>query len=1065
MFSRFFIDRPVFASVIAIAMVAVGAVAAFSLPVSQYPQIVPPVVRVTTSYPGAGAEEVSDTVAQPIEEEVNGVEGMLYMEGTCDNNGTYTLEVTFEVGTDVDIATVQVQNRVASAQARLPEAVTRQGIVTRKRSPNFVQLVSLVSPDASRDAAFLQNYAIIRVIDEISRLEGVGDVDLLGGRDYSMRVWLDPDALRSRNLTAEDVRVALRSQNRQAAAGQVGRPPAPDGQDLQLVVTARGRLDTAEQFEDVVVSRDPAGRIVRVKDVGRVELGVQSYDVEPALNAEASAFIIVYQLPGANALDVAGLVHDKLEELKGSFPAGVDYEVPYDATEFVSLAIEEVVFTLLLSTLIVAVTIFVFLQDWRTTLIPMITIPVALIGTFAVIAALGLGINTITLLAMVLAIGIVVDDAIVVVENVARHVQEDGGSVRDATVAAMAEVTGPVVATSLVLLAVFTPTLFLGGISGGLFLQFGVVLAVSTALSAFNALTLTPALCVLLMKPAPASEEQQEEGPEEREAAGGGGFFVFRWFNRGFDRLTRGYVGFVRFSVGAVLVTLLGYAAVLGVSAWGYTRLPTGFVPEEDQGYAIMVAQLPDGASGARTQAAADRIAEAVLEVPGVRAINSIPGFDFVSGAQVPNFASFFLIFEDWDRRRPQGPIVDEVDAVVGQMKELEAFTVLPPAIRGLGDSGGFTIEILDQADAGLERLQSSADAVASAAAGEASIAQARSTFRASTPQLFADVDDTKAETLGVRLEEVYGALQAQLGSVYVNDFNLFGRVFQVRMQAEGDARDDPEDIGRLQVRGAGGAMIPLATLVDVEDALGPQIVRRFNLYPAAQITGDPAEGFSSGAALDALERVAGQSLPASIGYAWSGSSFQEKAAGGQAPYLLALAVFFVFLVLAAQYESWSLPLGVILAVPGGLVGAVAAVWIGGTDINVYTQIGLVLLVGLASKNAILIVEFAAELRAQGCSAKEAAIEAARVRFRPILMTSLAFVLGVFPLVISTGAGSGARRAIGAAVFGGEITAILLIVAVVPALYVLLSRGGKPQEARDEGGADEDDQHPEETPA
>ena len=1034
MFSRFFINRPIFASVLAILIVAVGAVSIFALPIAQYPRVAPPTVVVSTVYPGANAKVVSDTVAQPIEQQVNGVEGMLYMTGTCANDGSYSLEVTFAIGTDLDIATNQVQQRVATAQARLPQEVSQQGIVTRKRSPNFVQLIGLSSSDGSRTGQFLDNYAILNLIDPLSRIDGVGQVRALGNRDYSMRIFLDPQQLRSRDMTADDVVSAIRRQNIQAAAGSVGSPPIPSGQAQQLVVTAQGRLETVEQFSQVVIRRD-GDRLVRVGDVGRVELGSQSYDVIQTLNNKPATLLIVYQIPGSNALDVAKKVNARLAELTKDLPSGVEEKVIYDATKFVTLSIREIFTTLVISTVIVALVIFVFLQSWRATLIPVVTIPVALVGTFAVMAALGLTINTITLLALVLAIGIVVDDAIVVVENVTRLIQDSDDPPREATAKAMGEVTGPIVATTLVLLAVFVPTAFIGGLTGQLFRQFGITIAAATAFSALNALTLSPALCAILIK---RKDDSKKPGRIGRALAWARGTF-----DAGYGRVVGGYLWLARLAVAASLVTLLVYGAILAVGVFGFVKLPTGLVPQEDQGYCPVLVQLPEGASTERTREVVRRATEELIKVDGVADASSIPGFSLIDNGNLANAGTIFTIFKPWSERRPYDQIQAEITQKLNEtIPEATFFCLTPPAIRGLGNSGGFSMEVQDKGNAGLDQLQARANALAQNALGKGAVSQARTTINAEAPQLFAEVDTDKTQALGVNLSDVYAALQAQLGGVYVNDFNKFGRVFQVRAQAEQYARDEPGDVDLFTVRNDKGEAVPLGTLVRLVPSSGPQIIRRFNLYEAAQITGEAAPGSSSGQALDALTAAAGDALPDSMGFAWSGTSYQEKQAGGQVVYLLALAVFFAYLVLAAQYESWTLPLGVILSVPGGLVGAVGAVWLTGTDINVYTEIGLVLLVSLSAKNAILIVEFAADdlEENEDKSPKDAALNAAKLRFRPILMTSLAFFFGVLPLAIAGGAGAASRKALGVGVLGGQVTAIVLVVIVVPVLFVLIER-------------------------
>ncbi len=1024
MLSRFFIDRPVFAAVVAILTVIAGGVAVFSLPISQYPEIAPPTVQVTASYPGANAQVVSDTVAQPIEEQVNGVDDMLYLSSTCSNDGSYTLTVTFKVGTDLDMAAVLVQNRVAIAEPMLPEEVQRLGVTTRKQSTNIVLFICLTAPDGRYDDLFLSNYATLRVKDELARIDGVGDVSVFGAGDYSMRIWLDPDRLKARRLTAGDVVAALREQNVQVAAGQVGQPPAPAGQDFQYTVSTLGRLVDVEQFEQIIVKTAPGGQITRVRDIARVELGSRAYDTSSQLDGRPCAALAIYQLPGANALDVSDRIREKMAELSEVFPEGLDYIIPFDTTLFVRASIADVVNTLFIAFVLVFVTLLVFLQDWRATLIPAVTIPVSLIGTFLVMSMLGFSINMLTLFGLVLAIGIVVDDAIVVVENAVRHLDTSSMSAREAAIQTMDEVTGPIIATTLVLLAVFVPTAFLEGVTGQLYRQFALTIATATVFSSINALTLSPALCAIVLRRTPTRRN-----------------WFYRAFNWAFGMSAGIYNSVVAGLVRRTALTMVGFVALSGLAYVGFVSLPTSFLPVEDQGYAVVSAQLPDAASRQRTLEVVEEVNAIVAATPGVAQCVAVPGFALLDGATSSNAATFWVVLEPWeqrsDPRRSAPALVGQLWQKFAAIQDANIFAFLPPAIMGLGNSGGFQMQLQDRGGVGPEMLQQMAGQMMFQANAQPGLANVYTTFRANVPQLYADVDRTKAKTLDVPLSSVFETLQACLGSAYVNDFNKFGRTYQVKVQAEPRFRVRADDIRRLEVRNAGGRMIPLGTLVDVSETLGPQFITRFNAYPAASISGAAAPGHSSGEALGAMESLVRQ-LPNSMGFEWAGMAFQEKEAGGQASRIFALALIFVYLVLCAQYESWMVPVAVILAIPLALLGTIAAVWMRGMDNNIYTQIGIVLLIALASKNAILIVEFAKSLREQGRGRSEAALEAARLRFRPILMTSIAFVLGVFPLVVASGAGAASRQAVGTAVFGGAIAATVFSVLFVPVFYVVV---------------------------
>ncbi len=1026
MFSRFFINRPIFAAVISLIIVVAGLVTLMALPVAQYPEITPPTVRVSAIYPGANAKVVAETVAQPIEEQVNGVEGMLYMSSTCAANGEYTLTVSFEVGTDLDMAAILVQNRVSIAEAMLPEEVQRLGVTTKKQSTNTVLFVTLTSPNRQYDDLFLSNYATLRVKDELARIDGVGEVFIFGTGNYSMRVWLDPEKLRARNLTTNDVVAAIREQNIQVAAGQIGQPPAPDGQDFQYTISTLGRLEDVGQFEDIIV-KTSGDRITRIEDVARVELGSHVYDISAQLTAQPTVAMGIFQLPGANALEVGQRVKERMAQLSKAFPEGVAHEIPFDVTLFVEASIMEVVKTLFIASLLVFLTIFVFLQDWRATLIPAATIPVSLIGTFAVMASLGVSINMMSLFAIVLAIGIVVDDAIVVVENTVRNIDETGLSPKEATLRAMEEVTSPIIATTLVLLAVFVPTAFLGGITGQLYRQFGLTIAMATVFSSINALTLSPALSALLLRPSRA-----RRNPFSR---------AFNWTFAGAQTLYRDLLGGMVRRAGMMIFVFLFLSLI---SFWGFGVLPKGFLPTEDQGYAILAVQLPDSASRERTQRVVKMIDERLAAIDGIKDWVSVPGYSIMENAVSSNAAAVWIIFDFWDERtspeKSQEAILARLWQDLYAIQEANIFAFLPPAIMGLGEVGGFQMQLQDRAGAGLSALEQVAQEIARDSNTQKGLKGVYTMFRANVPQLFAEVDRTQAKTLDIPLSSVFNTLQAYLGSVYVNDFNKFGRTYQVKVQADARFRANVNDIRQLEVRNSRGEMIPLGTLLSVDETLGPQIITRYNMYPSASISGSAAPGYSSGQALKLMEDMAGAKLPPSMGFEWTGMSFQEKKTGGQATLIFALAVVFVYLVLCAQYESWTIPMAVILSVPLALLGTVVAVAIRGLDVNVYTQIGVVLLIALVCKTAILIVEFAKSKRESGENISDAALEAARLRFRPILMTAFTFILGVSPLVVATGAGAASRQALGTAVFGGMITATVLSVLFVPVFYTVIQR-------------------------
>ncbi len=1026
MFSKFFIERPIFASVISIVIVIAGVVSFGALPVAQYPEITPPTVSVSAVYPGANAQVVAETVAAPIEQQVNGVENMIYMSSTSASDGSYNLTVSFEVGTNLDMAQVLVQNRVSLAEPSLPEEVVRQGINTKKKSTNILLLASLFSPDGRFDELYLVNYATLRLRDVLSRIQGVGEVIIFPASDYAMRIWLEPRQLKSRSLTTEDVLAALREQNVQVAAGQIGQPPAPTGQNFQYSVNVLGRLSDIEQFEEIIVKTAEGGRITRLKDVARIELGGRTYSITSSKSGTPSASLLVYQLPGANALAVAQEVKAALKGLSAAFPEGLTYEIPYDTTIFVETSIKEVYVTLFQAALLVFLVLFIFLQDWRATVVPAVTIPVSLVGTLAVMLAMGFSLNMLTLFGLVLAIGIVVDDAIVVVESTAYHI-ERGKTPREAAVQAMSEVSGPVVATTLVLLAVFVPAAFLPGITGQLYRQFALTIAISTIFSSINALTMSPALAALLLRP-----------PKEKKNA------FFRGFDALFQKTENGYLAVAKTLTRRTAIVMLLYLVLLGVTGWRFALLPTGFLPTEDQGYLIANVQLPDAASQERTDAVLKRIDGILEKTAGVKDWVSLGGYSVIDGTNASNAATIFITMTPWDERSDpslrQEAIMGAIQAQLFQIQEAIAFVFTPPAIPGLGVAGGFQMQLQDRADVGLPELQKMVDEILQDGNAQAGLAGLNSTFRADVPQIFAEVDRTQAKTLGVPLTSVFNTMQAYLGSAYVNDFNKFGRTWQVQVQADHQFRNKPEDIRQLDVRDAMGNMVPLGTLISVDQVLGPQTIQRYNLYPSASITGGAAPGFSSGQALDLMEQLAENKLPPSMGYEWTGMSYQEKKVGSEAILVFALAVVLVFLVLAAQYESWTSPSAVILVVPLAVLGTVIALMMRGMDNNVYTQIGIVLLIALASKNAILIVEFASEQRAKGLGIVDAAVEASKLRFRPILMTSISSITGFMPLVVASGAGAASRQAIGLAVVGGMAAATIMSLLFTPVFYVVMQR-------------------------
>ena len=1028
-FVAFFIDRPIFAAVVAILITLAGAISIPLLPVSQFPPIVPPTVQVSANYNGASADVVERTITLPIEEQVNGVEGMLYMASTSANDGQMSLTVTFELGRDPDIAAVNVNNRVAVAEPRLPEEVRRFGITTRKQSPDLTLVANLLSPDGSRDALFLSNYALINVVDRLKRVPGVGEVGVFGERRYAMRIWLDPQRLAKLALTANDVIAAVREQNVQIAAGRAGSPPNPPGQQFDLPLRTRGRLTTEDEFRQIVIRAEPGGSLLRLGDVARVELGAQSYSGFTRLTGHPTISLGVFQLPEANALDVSAAVRAEMDRLSKEFPAGVSWMVRYDPTRFVAESISEVLRTLFEAVLLVFLVVWIFLHDWRTTLIPAVTIPVSLVGTFAVLNAIGLSINTITLFAIVLAIGLVVDDAIVVVENVARLLGR-GLSRRDAARQSMGEVTSAIIASTLVLGAVFVPVAFLPGTTGLLLRQFGLTVTCAVLISLLNALTLSPALCALVMR---------AHGEEKNR--------FFRAFERGFDAVLRRYDRGVRALFPRRLAVIGVFLALVVATVVLFRSVPTGFIPDEDQGYFITSFQLPDGASLDRTLEVAKQVEQVMLGTPGVVGLNLFGGFDALTGTFPPNFGSAFVTLAPWDERGKKGESLDSIFAAVrpklAAIQGARVIALNPAPIRGLSRTGGFEFQLQDLSGGSLADLAAVAQRIVKEGNETPELENLFTSFRPNVPQVFLDLDRVKAETLGVSVTDVFETLQAFMGGIYVNDFDRYGRLYRVYAQAEGDLRAKPEDVQGLWVRSKRGEMIPLSTLVSLERITGARDIPHYNVYRAAKIQGQAAAGFSSGQALDKMEEIARKVMPPTMSFEWTGTAYQERQAGRETQVILALSLIVVFLFLAAQYESWSLPLVILLVVPLAFLGALAAQALRGAPNDIYSQIGLVTLIGLASKNSILIVEFAKRRHEEGANLIDAAREAAEIRFRPVVMTAFAFILGVVPLVLATGAGAAARRSLGTAVFGGMLLATLLSLVLVPALYVLVQGGAE----------------------
>ena len=1020
MLSRYFIDRPIFSTVLSILVVLAGLLAMRVLPIAQYPEIAPPVVTVRAIYPGASAGVLEQTVAAPLENAINGIEDMMYMSSTSASNGVLEIQVTFEIGSDVDRAALNVNNRVKQAEARLPEEVRRQGVTVEKGSSAFLQVLAFLSPDGRFDDLYTSNYVTLNVLDRLKRIPGTTNVQIFGAKDYAMRIWLKPDRMAQLGVTVADLSRAIGEQNAQFAPGKIGQPPIDQGQSLVYSLTAKGRLADPKEFENIVVRANADGSLLRLKDVARVELGSKDYDFNGLYNGKPATLVGIFLQPGANALEVGDVVKSTVEELKQSFPEGLDYAIPYDTTRFVEVSIREVLKTLGEAILLVVLVVFLFLQNWRATLIPILAVPVSLLGTFVGLLLLGYSINTLTLFGMVLSIGIVVDDAIVVLENIERIIHEEKKSPREAALKAMREVTGPVIAIVLVLCAVFIPIAFLGGLTGELYRQFAVTISIAVVISGIVALTLTPALCVALLK----GEKPHEPGR------------FFRAFNAGFARFTHGYLGGVTFLMRRSLIALVIYGLMIAAAFMLWTKTPGSLVPNEDQGYYISAAYLPDGATLARTTDVVKQIDAIARKDPAVEHVVAFAGLDFLGGGFRNSAATIFVTARHWDERdKTIDQMVGEISGATAHIKEALVLAFAPPPIFGLGNAGGFEFYIQNKGEGDPKRLSEVADTFLAAARQDPRLSQVLTLWRPHVPQLYVDVDREKAKMLGVKIDDVFNTLSATLGSYYVNDFNKYGRTWQVLMSAEPGARKTPQDVSALYVPNASGDMVPMSALARVSFSSGPETLDRYNNYQAVKIMGGAVPGISSGQALAIVDEIAKKTLPPDFSYEWTSASFQEKRSGGTAGFALGLAVLMVFLILAAQYEKWSLPFAVLMALPFGTFGALAAVWLRGLTNDVYFQIGLVTLLGLAAKNAILIVEYAVLKKSEGYSSVAAALEAARLRFRPILMTSLAFILGVVPLAISTGAGAGARHAVGTGVVGGMLAATFLAVFFIPLFY------------------------------
>ncbi|ODT68241.1 MAG: RND transporter [Nitrosomonadales bacterium SCN 54-20] len=1025
--TRFFILRPIFASVISIIIVLAGLAAALQLPIAQYPEIAPPTVLITATYPGASAETLTKTVAAPIEEQLSGVQDLLYFSSSADSSGTLTITATFEVGTDVDQATFNVSNRVNIALPRLPDEVRRTGLKIEKRSNDILIVFMLISTEKGKyDPLYLSNYATLNIMDELRRTNGVGDATVFGGQDYSMRIWLHPDRMAQLGVATTDITAAIQAQNAQYAAGKIGQEPAPPDQQLIYTVNARGRLVTPEQFGDIILRADGPRGVLYLKDVARIELGAQSYDVRTALNGQPGAGIPVFLQPGANALDTKNALVAKMEELKKHFPEGMDYVVPYDTSLFVKASMWEVVKTLGEAMVLVLLVVYLFLQSWRATLIPIVAVPISLVGTFAGLWAFGFSINTLTLFAMVLSIGIVVDDAIVVLENIERLMDEEKLSPLKAAIRSMEQVASAVVAIVLVLCAVFVPVAFMGGIAGELYRQFAVTVAVAVTISGLVALTLTPALCAIVLK------------HTHGESA------FFRAFNKGFHRLTDFYILMVSTTLRHRIIGTVVFLGIVALSAYLFETVPGGFVPPEDQGYVVTATILPDGATLARTTRTAEAVRAAIANDPAVAHEFVVNGFDLIGGGNKTSSATMFATFKDWSEREATAEdIIQKLMGIGMQQPDGIAISFNPPSIRGLGTAGGFEVYVQSRAGANPVQLSTVVNNLIAALNQEPRLTGINTFFRPTVPQFFVEVDQEKAISQQVRVADIYATLQSTMGSLYINDFNYSGRTYRVQMQAEPQHRMHPEDLGRVYVRSQSGAMVPLSALSKLSTIVGAEQLERYNGLLAAKILGSGAPGVSSGDAIRLVEEIAAKNLPDDYQITWTGQAYQEKRTGSAAIFAFSFAIIMVFLILAAQFETWALPLAVIMAVPFALAGALLAVLIRGMPNDIYFQIGLITLVGLAAKNAILIVEFATQKMAEGLPVAQAAVEAARLRFRPIVMTSMAFVLGIVPLLIATGAGAAARRSMGTGVFGGMLLATFVATIFVPLFFTWLSRKNK----------------------
>ena len=1045
-FSQFFIQRPIFAAVLSLIILIGGAISLFQLPISEYPEVVPPTVVVTANFPGANPKVIGETVASPLEQAIVGVEGMLYMSSQANNDGRMTLTITFALGTNLDTAQVQVQNRVTRTMPTLPTEVQRLGVTVDKASPDMTMVVHLTSPDNTYDMLYLSNYAALNIKDELSRLDGVGDVRLFGLGDYSMRVWLDPDKVASRGLTATDVVNAIREQNRQVAAGSLGAPPAASDTSFQLSINAQGRLVSEEEFENIVIRAGENGEITRLKDIARIELGSEQYALRSLLNNQPAVAMPIFQRPGSNAIAISDAVRERMAELKQSFPQGVDYEIVYDPTIFVRGSIEAVVHTLLEAIVLVVLVVILFLQTWRASIIPLAAVPVSLIGTFAVMHMFGFSLNALSLFGLVLAIGIVVDDAIVVVENVERNIGL-GKTPVEATKQAMKEVTGPIVATALVLCAVFIPTAFISGLTGQFYQQFALTIAISTVISAFNSLTLSPALAAVLLK---GHHEPKDRFSRGLDRLFGG--WLFAPFNRVFERASNGYVGTVRRVLRGSGIALIVYAGLMGLTYLGFASTPTGFVPPQDKQYLVAFAQLPDAASLDRSEAVIKRMSDIASKHPGVANTVAFPGLSINGFTNSPNSGIVFVTLKDFgDRKDPSlsaNAIAAELNGQFAGIQEAYIAIFPPPPVMGLGTIGGFRVQIQDRANLGYDELYTQTQNVIAKSRQVPELAGLFTSYQVNVPQVEANIDREKAKTHGVDIDQIFDTMQVYLGSLYANDFNRFGRTYQVNVQADQQFRLEAEQIGQLKVRNNRGEMIPLSTFVKVSDSSGPDRVMHYNGFITAEINGAAAPGYSSGQAEAAMAKLLKEELPNGMSFEWTELTYQQILAGNTALFVFPLCVLLAFLVLAAQYESWSLPLAVILIVPMTLLSAITGVILAGGDNNIFTQIGLIVLVGLACKNAILIVEFAKEQQEHGLDRVAAVLEACRLRLRPILMTSFAFIMGVVPLVLSSGAGAEMRHAMGVAVFSGMLGVTFFGLLLTPVFYVLIRAFVEKREAR-----------------